>query len=252
MADSATGGPDPVAQEPPDAGGEAIENLGSALQKYQQGRDSVTRLKNARIALSIMLVLVIVGYLMAFYAAAKSMWDPENFKEPMTEELQRLKPSIRNAAQNAVERVKPVYMNRVREAFTAIRPHLAQRVKKEWEAAAPGLSAAAKREIKDALTRVYYRQNEELKKHFPNLEDETRRELLRKRFEESLRKDIDAILVDFETMYVRDMRKVERTIQKFRPNRYERFTEEEIGRYYVHLWVSLLDYHLMESFKGGN
>jgi hypothetical protein len=200
-------------------------------------------------ALSVLLVLVIVFYLMAFYTTAGSMWDPENFKEPMTEELKRLQPSLRNSAQNAIERVKPEYMKRAREAFTAIRPHLAMRVKKEWEAAAPDLSATAKREIKDAVIRVYYRQNTELKKHFPKLEDETRRELLRKRFEESLRKDIDAILVDFEEMYVRDIRKIERTIQRFRPSYYEHLSEDELGRHYVYLWISLLHHHLKESIE---
>ncbi|MBE7465703.1 MAG: hypothetical protein HS116_19695 [Planctomycetes bacterium] len=212
---------------------------------YLENRRKAEYLSRARAWLTVLLAGVILVFLAALYLKASDMYHPRNFEQPLKAESERLAPLARNALHNYVESVGPELGRIAQEKFDAVQPQLDRAVQEEWNTFARTLTTETDQQLRGLLTRIHNRQLEALTNHFPKLTDPVTQETFRKRNEEGLRRDIDDILVDFETSYVRELRTLEGSIQKFRPNRFERFSQDELNRYFIHLWLNMLDLHLM-------
>ncbi|MCZ7643859.1 MAG: hypothetical protein M5U26_01020 [Planctomycetota bacterium] len=221
-------------------------------QTYQQGHRSIEALGRVRLWLTVALTAIVVLFLFSLFAKASSMYKARNFEEPLREESERLQPIVQNAMRNYVEKVGPQIGKLAQERFQQIRPQLEKDMREEWELFAQSVSTRTDREIREMLFRIQDRQMAIFVEHFPSLKTTEAQEAFKNRLEESLRRNMDEILVHFETRYVRELQGLEGTIHKFRPNRFERLSQDDLSRYFIHLWLNLLDLHLMEDENGGS
>lgn len=226
---------------PADAGG---------LEAFRRGQAVLKSMRRIRLGLTLLLFAIIVGFLFAFYSHGKNAWTPEKFEPYAKDELKRLTPAVSNAVQTVLGDVGPHYDKLMRKKAKEAQPELEARASKEMIALFNESEQVVKAELRTVVRTAYAHQLDVMKKEFPRLGDEARAELLQKRLEAGLEKDADLITEQVARRYMKEIQKVQDEMMLFRPNRFERMSEEDLGRFFIHLWVQLLDLHLMENLGG--
>lgn len=220
------------------------------LDAFRRGQAVLRTMRRVRLGLTLLLFAIIVGFLFAFYGHAKTAWTSEKFEPYAKDELKRLTPVLANAAENVLGDVRPKYEQLIRAKARQVQPELQKTSSKEMLLLFNDADELVQTELRTVVRAAYAHQLNVMKKEFPRLGDEVRTEMLKTRLESGLEKDADAVSETIARRYMKEVQKVQDEMMLFRPSRFDRLSEEDLGRYFIHLWVQLLDMHLMENLGG--
>lgn len=229
---------------------QATPAAAGGLEAFRRGQAVLKSLRRVRLGLTLLLFAIILGFLFAYYSHGKTAWTPEKFEPYAKDELKRLTPVLSNAAQSVLGDVGPKYEHLMRAKAKQAQPVLEENASKEMILLFNEVETIVRAELRTVVRAAYAHQLEVVKKEFPRFGDEVRMEMLRDRLEAGLEKDADLVTERIARRYMKEVQKVQDELMLFRPNRYEQMSEEELGRYFIHLWVQLLDLHLMENLGG--
>ena len=193
------------------------------------------------------LFLVIVCYMAALYSLVSTNYTVEKLRPPVTAQVQFLLPKVRASLVDVVNEVKPLYVELAREKFEEVLPDLQQATVEESAKLTESLSGRVTAQIEGTLARLEKRQWDRLVGHYPELADMELRLKYQKQWRTAIEEEASEILVDFQERYGNDVALLHQSLDGFRPNQFENFTEQQLTRYFAHLWLMVLDRHLLDQ-----
>ena len=116
----------------------------------------------------------------------------------------------------------------------------------EWQDLSSGLIDRAGPEVEALLGRVEQRQWNRIVAHFPNLDRPDAKEVFVEKWSTIIVEDHLAFVDDIERRFGADVVDLHGTLDGFRPNRFEDWNRDRLTRHFVHLWLVLLDRHLLK------
>ena len=219
----------------------ADQVIRSLRDDHRKAKATLKNLARLGRVLSIVLIVVFVGFLTHMYGKVTTMYAPEQFEKPLQEEARNLLPKLEPQLRQLWTETAPVYgemaMNTFQEALPAVREASVL----ELEALRTNLIANAHERVGESLDRISRRQYALLAEHFPKLSAPEQMDRMGEHWMESITGDLEQILVHFEMMYAEDLGQLAATLDQFRGSEYERMSEDEVSREFIHLWLMKLD-----------
>lgn len=219
-----------------------LQKLKASHEQAQARLVFLTRIGNI---LTILVVLVVVGYLTALFSNVKSMYAMENFEQPVAREVQNLLPKLEPELRTLWAETAPVYGELALNKFEEALPAIQEASHRELEALTSGLLVNAQQQIDRSLDRVARKHNEALIQRFPRLASESGADEMGMRWMETIEGDFEKILLHFNDRYVKDLGLLQSTLEQFRSEELERMSEDELMRQFVHLWLMKVDRMVM-------
>ena len=210
-------------------------------QKYHASRMRQKKFKRISRILTLVFVGVILGYLFMLFGRFKTQYHPDNFEEPLARRAQELLPILRPEIERLVNEVTPVYADMARQKMQDALPELQAVSFREKEIFLTSIREQGEDQLNASLERIADKQQAKIEKYFPNLATSEGVDKIGKRWKARIEKDSGAILVHFNDLYTKDIAALETTLEGFRPNEFESMSEEELSRYFLHLWLVRLD-----------
>ena len=215
-------------------------------------REARSRLKNLRrigSILTVVIVVVIVGFVASLYGQVTTMYDVENFEEPLRQEGQRLLTHLEPMLITLWEETAPVYSSMALEKLRSALPELQRGSEVELTTLLANLSTNARDRINESLERVSSRQHQQLRAHFGKLSTVEGAQELGMDWMETVVADLEEIVPHFHKLYLEDLGRLQATLEQFRNREFERMSKDELTRQFIHLWLMKADALVME---GGN
>ncbi len=226
-----------------------VEELGRLMDEAEAARG---RQKKVQLGLTLALVGVLGAFLVSLYNRVDSMYTAEKFQESMGPELEQLQPQIAETMRGVVTSAAPHYAELGRARLDVVLPEVRDQIGAELIGLSEGLAVRAEERASAALERVRVAQEQRLRDHFPDLDDEAF-EQLRLQWAQQVQSDTTEVLGGFHTRVVGDFATLSNTIESFGPNKYDDFERDELVRYYAHLWLTLVDEEVLTGdLSGGN
>ena len=213
-------------------------------------RSKLRKLTHVTRGLSVLLVLVLVGFLAALYGQVTTMYAPENFEGPLQQEAQNLMPKIEPELQRLWDETAPVFADLAIGQFEEALPLVREASQREFDTLLTNVSGNAQEQVREALTRVSNAHHAKMKAHFPTLSTTRGAEDSVMQWMETIESDLGQILAHLEMRYSEDLGELQATLDKFRPNEFEEMTEDELIRQFVHLWLMKADMMVLADTEG--
>lgn len=224
---------------PPTPGVEDVERA------YEEGKRRLAGLRRTARMGSILLACLVLGFLASIVLLARDLYAWERFEPHVAAEAERLLPEAQRAMNAVVARAGPVYARLAQEKMEASLPALQESMRREIENLGGHLKERLEPEVRGALERLEARQWERLRFHFPSLAFEKGRQEFTEKWSKVIIDDHRALLADFDLRYGLHVVELRKTMEGFRPNRFESWDRERLSRHFVHLWLQLLDRHVL-------
>ena len=145
----------------------------TALHKFRESHSAakkqIKKLTMIGQILSLVLFGVILAFLASLYGKVTTMYQPENFEQPLRAEAAALIPQFEPMLQSLWAETAPVYREMAREKFQTALPAFQTSSRTEWEALRANLAENAGNKVQAALGRISKRQQRRLAEHFPRL-----------------------------------------------------------------------------------
>jgi len=231
--------PDSTPAEPTRGGVAEIERV------FLEGRRKVARLHLLARLGSITMACLVLGYLWSIVAFAGEAYAPARFEPHLRTEVERLVPEVRAHANAVFSRVGPVYARLAQEKIEKALPALQESLRTELESMGGGIAERTGPRIRETLDRLEEKQWERLGAAFPSLRTDASRQAFADRWSGVIIEDHRRLLADFDLRFGKHAIDLHRSLEGFRPNRFESWDEERLTRHFVHLWLQLLDRHIL-------
>lgn len=222
-------------------------------QNYTDTQNQVARLKTVSRTFSILTVLVFLGFLWALVTKIGEQWEPKRLQALVAYEVDQLDEPLLTAVQVAATEVSPVYQEMASKEFEKLIPELEKEAVKEIDGLVKGIMATAGKKVEAAIERVELKQRELVMRQFPKATLPAEDPIGLLGTEEERREDLLLVMRAFMNRYQDDVAKLQETLGGFRNDAFDRMSKDTLMRYFAHLWLMLLDRHLMQKDleKGG-
>jgi uncharacterized protein with von Willebrand factor type A (vWA) domain len=221
------------------------EQIQEAYRRYCAHRDSETKYRRMDVIMSVAVALVIVAFVVASYFTVRANFSQERLSVRLSSEISAMTPQISDALLAVGEEVMPLYLEqgekKLRDALPRLELALSEELEKLWG----GMHAQIEADFDAALDRSGKKLEQRLQQQFPELLEAPNLALLEKELNEMLEKDTSEFLGRFFDQYSKDLNGMYKTIDGFRPSRFERLSNEELAAQYMHLWLTLLDREIL-------
>jgi hypothetical protein len=209
--------------------------------EHAAARTRLKQMTRASRALTVALVLVLIGFIGAVYNKAATMYAPENFEAPLQEEAQRLAPRLEPELRQLVNETVPVYGELAMEKLETALPTVEEAVLREFDILRANLLEHGTERIEGVMSRIAAELGARLETQLPQLSDPEGAERLGMRWMEEVEGDLEAVLLRFNELYTEDLGQLQATLDQFRNEDYESMSRDELTREFVHLWLMKMD-----------
>jgi len=199
--------------------------------------------------LLVAILAVILIFLSLTWSGVKANFTAERFGPPIEEAMAELGPPLTDALGKALLAAKDPYIEHARERWKTVQPELMQRADAEIEKFRDQLARRMERDAKEMLDRVIRGKESRLKKDLPHFADDEREREFRDRLAEDLFVTTDQIASKAYAANREHIDEMLVSIDQFETdeNPYEAMDIAQLGRHYLHLWLELLDHHILYS-----
>ncbi len=208
--------------------------------------------KLARIGqgLTIVLIIVFVGFVATLYNKVVAAYSPRNFEGPLQEEAQNFLPKLEPELRILWDETAPVYGQLASEKLEMALPALQDASRREFDALLFNLQTSVNRQAYDALDRIALKHQKRLEQQFPKLSSPEEAEALGDRWLVALEGDFKQVASHVTERFAEDILDVEMTLRRFLPNEFEDMSEEELARQFIHLWLMKVDRMVLHGNEG--
>ncbi len=208
--------------------------------------------KLARIGqgLTIVLIIVFVGFVAALYSKVVTAYSPQNFEKPLQEEAQNFLPKLEPELRILWDETAPVYGQLASEKLEMALPALQDASQREFDGLLFNLETNANLQTYAALDRIALKHRKRLEQQFPKLSRPEEAEALGVRWVEALEGDFKQVASHVTERFAEDILGVEMTLSRFLPNEFEDLSEDELARQFIHLWLMKVDHMLLYGDEG--
>jgi hypothetical protein len=192
------------------------------------------------------LLLLLLGFLTLIVLAAREQYRWSKFDPHVRREVDRIVPLFGDRLRIVADEIRPEYVRMARATLDETLPVLRDNGEREWRGFVDAVSRRADNRIQEAVDRLEILLWERMRKHFPELTDPEQRARFVARWRDKIESDLMEILDHLHHRYQHQLAVLQADIDAFRPNRFEPFTQEQLARHWVHLWLMLLDRYIVE------
>jgi hypothetical protein len=163
-----TGGPDRLSQIQG-----SIDELAKLTQQYESARITARR---TRMVISIVILLIVLGFAAALISTAYSFWNGKKEREEFLGQLQARMLSTQTGtlydAINMVREVAPVYAEETRKQFSREWPNIQAKIRSEGDLFLANLTEQGKAKIEARMDKIAKGAEQRLKAEFTELKDD--------------------------------------------------------------------------------
>ena len=223
---------------------------------HRQARSQLKTLTQIGRLMSIVLIVVILGSIGALYGKVTTMYQPENFEQPLQEEARAILIRAQPELQKLWAETAPIYgemaMSKLEEAL----PEVQEASQREWETLRASLATTAEDKIHAALQRISSKREKQLQSYLPKLSTAEGAEEMGMLWMVSVEKDFEDILLHFTDLYTEDLGELAATLDQFHSTEFDEMPEDDLMRHFAHLWLLKADRLVMltdqdEQFEEG-
>ena len=214
-------------------------------ERYAAQREVEGNFRKVEQLMTVLLILCLLLMLYVSYSKVRSNYTAEQFAPHLNEQVEFLAPRLLNGLARVAEDVLPVYAAQATEWFPEIVPELEKSFGRELGKLDQHVRAQLRRDFDMALERSGRQLHKKLKARFPEIMTPEGRKLVEYELLAMIEQDSPQLLERFLQTYHDDIDKLYETLDGFRPNRFDKFEDEELLRYYAHLWLMAVDQELM-------
>ena len=193
------------------------------------------------------LFLVIVCFMVALYFLVSTNYTADKLRPPVPAHVKYLLPKVQSSLEEVVNDVKPIYLELARQKFKEVLPDLRQATGEESAKLTASLSARVTSQIEGTLDRLENRQWDRLVGHYPDLAEKKLRNKYQKKWRDGIEEETSELLLGFQKRYGEDVSQLRQSLDGFRPNRFEHFTQDQLTRHFAHMWLMILDRHVLDQ-----
>lgn len=164
--------------------------------------------------IAVVLVLVVCGYVFAFFARVKR-FDTTRFASLIQAESTQMLEDIAKSLGRVTEGVKPVALKEFRAAFDARGPELEKTAQKEAELLASNLEKSLGKQVEDGLKATMKKYEPRVKEAFPELKDEAEIERITKLLQGSFTMAARNVLVTKFGEHIDAMFRIQKALDSF-------------------------------------
>jgi hypothetical protein len=214
-------------------------------QEHSAARARLTTATTVSRLMTMVLVLVLVGFVAAIYSKVTAMYAPENFEAPLQEEARNLVPRLEPELKRLWGETAPLYGQMAMEKFETALPIVEQTTLEELATLRTNLTEHARDHVDSSLDRISRDLRGRMQAYFPELSTPEGAEALGQRWMESVEQDFEQILLHFHERYAEDLGELEATLEQFRNEELENMPKDELTRQFIHLWLMKMDRWVM-------
>lgn len=216
-------------------------------QNYTDTQEQVARLRKVGRTISILTVLVFGGFLWALVSKVGEQWNHARLESLVAYETDRLQEPLLGAVRAAATEVSPIYQDMIKRKFDELIPELEKEAVKEIDGLVSDIMKTAGQSVEDAIERVERKQRELVMREFPKAKLPSEDPVGLLGTEEERREELLLVMRSFMNRYQEDVAKLQETLGGFSNAAFDRMDRDSLMRYFAHLWLMLLDRHLLQK-----
>ncbi len=220
--------------------------LRGLLDEHRQAQSQLKNMGRISQAATLLLAIVVVGFLVLLYGRISTMYAAENFEEPLRSQAAYLLPKIEPELRILWRETAPVYERLASEKLADALPVIQEATHHELGVMLTNVRERATRRVDLAVHRVAERHYEGIRTHVPNLADPDRAQERGSQWMEAISEDLTDVVVHLNQRYLDDLGELEATLEQFFPNEFESMSEDQLTRQFIHLWLMKMDHLVME------
>lgn len=209
--------------------------------EHAAARARLKKMMQVSRGLTVVLVLVLIGFIGAVYNKATAMYAPENFEGPLQEEAARLVPRLEPELRQLVNETVPVYGELAMEKLELALPAVEKAALHELEILRANVLEHGSQRLDAAMDRIAHELGARLESQLPQLSDADATDRLGLRWMEEVEGDLEAVLLYFNDLYTKDLGQLQATLEQFENEDYESMSRDELTREFIHLWLMKMD-----------
>ena len=221
------------------------DQLQEAYQQYVAYRESEARYQRIELILAATVAVVLVVFVLASYLTVRSNFNSDGVGQSPQRGTFGPDPGNQHGTVGCRPGSAPGVRRSGRKEISKGLPDLERELSKELENLWDGIGTQVRGDFAVALDRAAKRLEKRLQAEFPGVLDGPGLAMLENELTELLEEDTADFLGQFFDRYASDLDKLYKTLEGFRHNRFERFDDDELSAYYIHLWLMLLDQEIM-------
>jgi hypothetical protein len=221
------------------------QQVRQAFEQLRSRQAIEQRFRKTEQFLTLSILAILIVFLVLSYTKITRTYTLENVTPRLTEEMAGMGPEVASMLSRVAENVIPVYTELGASKLEQALPQVEQALAREMTQLLENTQVRVREEFDEALHRLAQKLRLRLEKEFPALMSPEGIHALERQFDEMLTVDSPELLEAFFQKYSKELVTVYRTLDKFEPNRFQRYDQEELMIQYTHLWLTLLDYEVM-------
>jgi hypothetical protein len=219
------------------------ERLGKARQEFQASVERQQKLEKINSLLTLGIVVLVVGFLVAGYYKIKANFAPEQVQQSLVTHGPEVMSQVFEAVTTAASEVVPVYYQEIQVQSVDAMPRLAVAVEKEATALGDSATQKLNTQLEEALKEVHTTQQQALRQIFPDLTEEQSKALV-DQIMGTVEEELHGMTGQILASTVGEIAQLDKTVKAFDtkglPN-----DEAELSRLMVHHLLGFLDEELM-------
>jgi hypothetical protein len=221
-------------------------------KEYQEGKKQVGKVRLLGRIGSFTATCLIIGFLWSIVVLARDSYAWDQFEPHVKAEAERLAPEAKATANRVFGRAGHVYAKLAQEKLESSLPEVQESLRRELEEMGTGVAERAGPKVEAALDRLEEKQWERLGRQFPAFATDGTRAQFAERWKMEILDENREMFVRYQVKYGQEVIDLRKTLDGFRPNRFEEWDEDRLTRHFVHLWLQLLDRHILSKDYPGD
>lgn len=219
-----------------------VQSLDSS---YQQTKEAVAQCRRTSRIIAWVTVVVFLCYCYAIYGNLTANWTKEQLTTAANREVEKLAPIFHAKIVEVANEIAPVYQAEMSKTLDAAMPELTARSKKAFQETGDAVAKNAEGEVRGMFDRVLAKHENRLKAEFPSLRSDADVEAMTLRWKHQITEDTNEVIKTFLRRYETDVADLQSTIGMFGTDRLKGHDRDYVVRYFIHLWLALLDRHIL-------
>jgi len=219
------------------------ERLAKARQSFQASVERQRKLEKINSLLTLGIVVLVVGFMVAGYYKMKSNFAPDRVQESLVTHGPEVVSQVLDAVSTAASEVVPVYYQEVQVQSVDAMPRLAEAVEKEVVALGESATTKLNAQLEEALNDVHATQQQALRQTFPDLTEAQSQKLV-DQVMGTVEEEIHGMTGQILASTVGEIAQLDKTVKKFDTSGLPS-DEAELSRLMVHHLLGFLDEELM-------
>jgi len=219
-----------------------VKRLEEMIQAEGLAHQKVSRVP---LAVSAVLVLLLLCFLLVNYFKVRSELTPERISKSLQAELREVSAPALREFNLLGKDVLPVYVAEWQKQIQASWPQISKKLDEEVGKIGENVTHTVDTLLTESEDRVLARTEQILSENFPQLKDTEETKKIDRRLHELCDTALAKAILNFDRLFSKDVTSLQEALLKFEVTDSHE-TRVDLEKKFLHLWLQLLDQEIME------